>query len=128
MKVGEQGLLNLEEIILQNGLYIISKNGSYLGVDYSIMVCTKPQIDIYDGCQYAAFNKVGECVAIGYESGVFGMVSQCGWSWIKGKIDNRYLKTSVYPPRNEITVKLGIAEPVILVGSLKHIYNNIKIE
>ena len=107
--------MNLEEIILQNGFYVIGRNSSHLGVNYSILVYTKPQIDIYNGCQYAAFTEVGECIAIGSESGDSGMASHGGWTWIKDKLDNRYIKT-VYPPRNEITVKLGIAEPVVLTG------------
>ena len=118
-------MFNLEEIILQNGFYVIGKNSSHLGVDYSILACTKPQIDIYDGCQYAAFTEVGECIAIGSESGDSGMVSHGGWTWIKDKLDNRYIKT-VYAPRNEITVKLGIAEPVVLTGGQWYKYSEEK--
>lgn len=119
-------MFNLEEIILQNGFYVIGRNSSHLGVNYSILVCTKPQIDIYNGCQYAAFTEVGECIAIGSESGDSGMASHGGWTWIKDKLDNRYTKTSLYPPRNEITVKLGIAEPVVLTGGQWYKYSEEK--
>ena len=48
--------------------------------------------------------------------------TDCKWSLVH----NRYTKTSLYPPRNEITVKLGIAEPVLLTGGQWYKYSEEK--
>ena len=97
------------------GLFLIGEDSDYLGVKYAFLVSTKNRIDIYDGCEFAAFNKEEECIAVGNETGGSGMGQMGGWTWIRGVMDNRY-EPSDKPPKNTVTVKLGYVDSNLIGG------------
>jgi len=77
--------------------HIIGTNGEYLGVKYSQLIATNPQV-VPGPCEYAAFNEQGEIIAVGLEEG--GPHSNGGWRWIRGEFDNRIDADLLNPPAN----------------------------
>lgn len=114
--------MTLKDKAKESGLFVIGENSIHLGIAYATLICTTPHIDIYKGCEYAAFNDNEECIAVGNEKDGSGMSQSGGWTWIRNKMDNRYVKSDT-PPINAVVVKLGYLSTFYEGGKLSEYYD-----